>query len=342
MPLQAEVIRRRLQDLVAGSISEAEITATVQFFRSIVEPYIRYMRSSLTHVCAQQGMTISDVAYDCVAEVLARDEQDGFPKIENFINSLNGPLESLPSDEIILALRSFLTRVADAQLARLYALTDPTGAKIYRNVRCCLATSLLFSLTKESRGLVLRPLSIDSLDHLQEFPIEEVEKGLRTGRRASQTIPHLLKRLNDVLARQDGYRRSIPLADVVQLFKRVYASDLEIPESEEPVFSSGDLTSFEVAEICEQVEKSLKEKIFLTYLVKGKLTKSQAEAIVHGFHDMLSDWCTVEAPDPSLYEYISPYLVVDERSFESELRPKMSYLLKGVRSELKVRLLRDL
>ncbi len=342
MPFQAEDIRHHLQNILTGSASEAEITAVVQIFRSIVEPYLGYLRRSLVHVCTQQGMTISDVTYDCIAEALARDERDGFTQIENFVNSLNGPLDTLPSDEIIMALRSFLTRVADAQLARLYALTDPAGAKIHRNIRNCVSSSSVFSLTKESRGLVLRPLSVDSCDDLQEFPIEELERCFGFKGSPSCTIPQLLKKLYDVLAGQDVYRRSVALVDVVQLFKKGYAFDLEAQESEQEIFSSGNLTNFEVAEICEHVEKSLKEKIFLTYLVKGKLTKSQAEAIVHAFHDMLADWCTVEAPDPSLHEYISPYLVIDERSFESELRPKMSYLLKFVRSELSVRLIRDL
>ena len=57
---------------------------------------------------------------------------------------------------------------------------------------------------------------------------------------------------------------------------------------------------------------------------------------------MLLDWRSSGSSAPSLYEYLYPYLEIDEDVFESNLRVKMSYLLKFVKDEFKVRLFRDI
>ncbi|MDI6766856.1 MAG: hypothetical protein QME52_08550 [Bacteroidota bacterium] len=217
--------RKKLKDflllLLEGNISHSELTELVHLSRAIIQSYLGYIRNSITYLCLQQGLTITDLAYDCIAEAFAKDEKNKFHQLENFAQSLDNDLESTPEPEIFLAFKSFLTRLADAQLARLFAQADPGGAKIHRNIRDCLKQSALFKLEKDFRGLVLKPKD-DTGEHLEEFPHEALEHELLNNLNHECSTPELLATLHRTLTEQTKYRRSVPLVDVVQLFRKTY------------------------------------------------------------------------------------------------------------------------
>jgi hypothetical protein len=285
-----------------------------------------------------QGLTATDLAYDCIAEAFARDRDGRFVQIENFARSLRESIEALPDHELFLAFKSFLTTIVDAQLARLYAQADPVGARIHRNVREQLKNFETLKLERDFRGLVISPIYHDSLDHLDPFPIDRIERALYGS--AERTIPEVLECLSKLLCGQAEYRRSIPLLDIVGVLKRSIGSEYEQSVDESEPGLDG-LAKTEIEAIRSQVEVSLKEKILLTYLARGKIDRRQAEAMASAFHDLLWDWCFGDE-QKSLYEYLRLYLPMNEETYEGTLRTKMEYLLKIARDEFAARLMREL
>jgi hypothetical protein len=285
-----------------------------------------------------QGLTATDLAYDCIAEAFARDQDGSFTQMENFVRSLREPIEDLPDHEIFLAFKSFLTTIVDAQLARLYAQADPVGARIHRNVREQLKNSNTLKLERDFRGLVIRPLHEDSIDHLGPLPIETLERGLYGS--VEKTIPEVLECLSKLLCSQSEYRRSIPLLDIVGVLKRSIGSEYEQSVDESEPGLDG-LARTEIEAIRSQVEVALKEKILLTYFARGKIDRRQAEAMASAFHDLLWDWCFGDDPK-SLYDYLRLYLPMSEIEYENTLRTKMEYLLKLARDEFAARLMKEL
>ena len=334
-------LRAWLQQTLDGPISSQELTGFVQFSRSIIQAYLGYIRSSITQLCFHQGLTTTDLAYDSVAEAFARDEKGKFPHLENFVESLTVDLDNIPERELFLAFKSFLTRVADAQLARLFAQSDPAGAKIYRNIRDCVKQSGLFRIERDFRGLVLRPTQGEANDHFQEFPLDELEREFFGRVNHDATTGEFLRVLRAILSEQPQYRRSIPLVDVARIFKRLHKSDLEALSDTQPICVS-ELTEFEVDRIRLQVETALKEKIILTYLARGKIDRRQAEAMFNAFQDMMEDWCEGEESQSSLLGYLRHYLPMDDQQYEDTLRTKMEYLLKIVRDDFAARLMREI
>ncbi len=340
MNVNCKNLKVHLSKLFEENVNLNELTELIQLSRSIVQSYLGYIRISISKLCLQQGLTINDLAYDCIAEAFARDAKNKFPQLENFASSLTDKLEHLPEHEIFLAYKSFLTRIADAQLARLYAQADPAGAKIHRNIRDCVKQSSLFVLERDFRGLVLKPKQKIN-EHLEEFPREELEKEFMSLIDHQSTTPELLELLHDVVMDQGNYRNSIPLVEVVQLFRKAFQPDIDVTDRCQ-IFSGEGLTEFEIKNIRTQVEMALKEKIFLTYFAKGKLDRKESEAMFTAFEDILEDWCSGEESQPSLFYYLRQYLSIDEETYEQTLRTKMEYLLKIAREEFAARLMKEL
>jgi hypothetical protein len=335
-------LKPHLIKILDRSISETELSEFVQLCRAIVQSHLDHLRSSLIGLCLRQGLTITDLAYHCIADAFMRDESNRFPRLEDFASSLRDKLNALPELEVFLAFKSFMSRIADAQLARLYAQSDPAGGKIHRNLRDCLKQSKLFSLEKDFRGLVLRPLKEESLDHLEPYPAESLERDFLGRTTGTQSTLELLNILLEILVEQSEYRRSMSLVDAVQLFKKAYRYELE-PLAEKNCRPPVDgLSSFEIERMCSQVELALKEKILLTYFARGKIARKEAEAMFNAFHDMLWDWCHSGDSEASVCEYLRRHMSVEDREYEASFRSKMEYLLKIAREEFAARLMREI
>lgn len=330
-----------LQKLLDGDISEKELAELVQLSRSIVQAYFEYIRNSIFQLCRHQGLTMTDVAYDCLGEAFVRDETDRFSRLEDFVESLDENLETIDEREVFLAYKSFLMCLADAQLARLFAQSDPAGAKIHRNIRDCVKQSGFFCIKKDFRGKVLMPRDCEASEHRAPFPPDELEAEFRQTVNRQATLGHLLNALHDILVKQSAYRRSVPVVEVVQIFRRYYQAEAVEPDDGSLPSREG-LSEFEIRRIRQHVELALKEKILLTYLARGKIDRQQAEALARAFEDMIADWCSGEESQTSLYGYVSRYVSMDEATYESTMRPKMEYLLKIVREEFAARLMKDI
>ena len=333
-------LKYNLTRLFDNNITHDELTELVHLSRSIIQSYLNCIRTSITQLCLHQGLTVTDLAYDCIAEAFTKNEQSKFSKIENFIKSLHQKLEDIPENDLFLAFKKFLICFADAQLARLYSQIDPNGAKIHRNLRDNIKNSGCLQLDKDFRGIIVKPVNVEVLNHLEQFPIDELERELSSRLNHQPKTPEFLRELYSILTTQEIYRRSVTLMEVTKVFKKIFEE--EFKSINEDLFLIEGLTEFEIERIRMKVELALKEKIFLTYFAKGKVSRKEAEAMFEALSDMMRDWCNGDGSQQSLFGYLKKYLSINEETYESTLQPKMEYLLKIVREEFAARLMKDL
>ncbi len=342
MPIDIARLGSLLQQVLSGSISESEAVKLVQMSRAICQSYLEHSYRAVINVAVQQGLTITDLALDCIAEAFARDDNDRLYRLQAFTHSLRVEIERLPASEIFIAYRTVLIRIAKAHLARQYALADPAGARIHRNIREHLKHSDTLSLVSDYRGLLVRPSSGDTLEHLGPFPFDELQRLFLERARTRQTIPELLHDLAIVLMEQSRYRRSIPLMEIVLIVKKVYLEEGEATTADASQIQLDGLQGLEIDELRVQVETVLKEKILLTYFARGKVDRKQAEAMAEAIHDLLWDWCFSSDKQKSLQQYLGRHLEADDNLYEEVFRTKMEYLLRTAREEFAARLMKEL
>jgi hypothetical protein len=318
------------------SISDGDFTEMIHLSRSIVQAYLRGLRYTVVKLCSEHGISETDLAFDCIAEVFSRNQSGEFPLVRSFLASLNHNIESLPAEEVFIVYKSFLIRIADTQLARLYAQADPMGAKIHRNLRDCLKGPEVFSLRKDFRGMVMYPTQADPLDQLPAYPLDTLLHEFCGSAQRSHSTHELIEILHGILVSQDRFRRSLPLIDVVQMFKKIYELELEYESGNEPSLL-GTFSPDDIERIRAEVEDALKEKIVVTYLAKGKIDRRQAEGLWLACREMISDWCKPESEERSLHGYLNRYCPMDAQTYENTFRVKMEYLLKVARKEFAIR-----
>ncbi len=333
MAVRVDMLRAYLRQTLDGSIPHSELTEFIQLARTLVTAYLTTFRTSAAILCENHGISITDLAYDCTADLFARDKKGSFVHLEGFVGALNRPLDQTPDHELIAAFRSVLSRFADMQLGRLYAQADPAGARIHRNIRECIKRGGTLRLSKDFRGWVIAPATVPDLNHLPSCSMDQLKSEFQARLEGVQQTPQLLGILHQVLVSLTEFRRSIPLADVIRLFKGLYRGEQRSEFEEQEAQSLEGLKPFEIAQLRTQVEQVLKEKILVSYVAHGKVDRKQGEAMYLAICDLVGDWCSGDGADFSIYEYLKRYLPIDERTYKDGLRVKMEYLMKIAREE---------
>lgn len=330
-------IKTYLAKADSGTITEQEVGTLIGLTINMVESYLFSIRDSLAKLCDDQGLTVSDLALDCVAEVFSRDEQRRFPELDGFARSLDGPISALPAINIFRAYRSYLNRVGSAHRARLYAISDPGGASILRNVRDCLKSMPAFTAIRRVRGIVIIPSGVPPLFDHPQFPSDELGRVFMARCSGARTTRDLLLALHAVLTDQTTYRRSIHLDEVVPIFKLWYSqAGAPIPDEGIDLVADG-LTHEEIENIRHQVEEVLKQKLITTYLIRRKVTRAEAEIMFKTLSDILDDWIG-GAASQSIISYLRKYRDLDEATYDRDWRPKLQYLVKIAKEEFRIRL----
>lgn len=324
-----------IQKALNNSITEIELTELVKLSRIIVRSYLNHIRFSLKYLCQNQGLTENDLAYECIAEVFARDSEKKFFRIEKFCNALHGGIEKIAEIEIFLAYKSFLLKTVDSQIALLFAREDPTGSKIHRNIRDAVRKTDMFDFQRGMFGAIISPKYIEPLEHLPAFPIEDLEQEyLSNNKNRKQNFLDHIQIIYDIVASQNEYSRVIPIFDLVKIFKKYFSADALIDLSDLNLLTDGKgLSNVEIEEFQSKVLAAMKEKILIKYFAKGKFNREQAEAIYFALRDIVNDWCFNGECQEAFYNYLNRYLKIDESLYSTIYKAKLEYLVKLAREE---------
>ncbi|MFA7287994.1 MAG: hypothetical protein WC055_03850 [Melioribacteraceae bacterium] len=331
------ILKNILTDLSFKNYSNADITKLVHISRAILVSYIRNSFSSAVSLCHKQGISINDIAIDCIAEVFQQTENNHIPKLESYFSSLRSPISEMPDKEIFLTWKALLIKIAKTQIAHTYAQYDPSGFKIQRNIKEVIAHIEFFNLYKNVNGIFLIIPTYELFNSLPPINAEDIESDFLFAVKEERNTKNLLKILHDLLIEQSRFRKEIKLTEAVKLFKKVfnYTSDDLHYDEEYSEFSLANsfAEEIELEQICSKVLENVKEKILVNYLFKGKLTTTQSEAIYLTIDNLVLDWRNSGNNNSSLYEHFKKFMEISESEYELLIKAKIEYLVKITKRE---------
>jgi|GEM_PF-949538 len=325
-------LRKYITDLIDGTIPIADLTGFVYFTRSIAESYLLHFRYNVLNVCYQQGISVSDLGIDCIGELFSRDEDDDFFIMSNFVQSLRMPLDSIPDNELFFAYKSFVIKLADAQLARTYAQIDPVGARLHRNIKETVKHSDRLTLSEDFRGYMIYPGNDTSCEHLEESQLDDLERRLLEGSSVFHSTPKILDRLSTLL--ENEYRKAVRLIDIVQILKK-YLSSHSVQDgigNGSEIFD--DVTPVDMKILRPEILRDIQSKIFSTYIISGKINKKDAQLLYAILVDIVTGLLDREIPTDSYYVIANKHLSISREEYNNEWRVKIEYLARLAREKL--------
>lgn len=341
MKLDYDGLKAAIGRLSQGTSAHSDLLLVIRVSRALVEAYLNVKMKSLSYLYADQGLSETDVAYDCIAEIFRSEDGEHFPKLERFAGSLASPFADAPAVEVFVAWRGFLARVARGRIAELFHLADPVGGRIHRNIRDCVKQFPDLRLNDSPSGLCLsivdgRPASLGTL-----FPRDEFERELAARTDHDAGTARILGHVRDILASDDLYGGRVRLFDLVQVIKQRHGAELKDAAGDAAPSADG-LTESDIRVLRDRCLASVKEKIFLTYLGKGKLTRREATGLFETVAGMVDDWIAGSGDDRPLASRLGDSLTFDPDEYALRYRAKLEYLVRAAREELAALLSREI
>ncbi|MCL4550286.1 MAG: hypothetical protein M1495_17165 [Bacteroidetes bacterium] len=309
----------------------------VRISRVVIESHVRNTRRLSIGLCQAHGITLYDLAYDCIADVFEKDGANNLLTLKHFFSSLRQSVDELPSDEVYFAYKAMLLKIAYVQIAHLYAQLDPTGFKIQRNIKETVLKTEMFVTKQNVLGKVLVVAGNYETENLPYVDLIKLLKEFKERSLNKKTSTELLEVLYCWLKQQNEFRKEIKLSDAVYLFKSVFEITDEKSSGEtdsfEEMIANNFYETFEIEQITNNVLEKIKTRIFIDYYSRGKLTRQQSEAVYLSIADVVRDWISFGKNHVSFYDYLTKYLQINPEDYHDIIRDKFEYLIKQTRKE---------
>ncbi|MBI3194902.1 MAG: hypothetical protein HYZ34_10620 [Ignavibacteriae bacterium] len=262
-------LRENLLAILSSNHKEKELNGFVAVCHALAYSFLQKKISYLNVSHPLLGLSQSDIAYDCIAELFHRNEQGKYFQLESYFASLS--IEQVSDAELLSHLRRLVCSKVNNNLYRMYFDADPINGKILRNIKVAITALSNFVYVERYGEVYLVPSLVNPCFHLPLVEQETLLTELRTQIRRTEFIPELLGKLSVFLRNQQTFSKVIPLIEVVRLIRTIYCSDFQLVETSDSAESQMLINDAEriIRAVCSEKKNELK----LHYVEKGKTTE---------------------------------------------------------------------
>jgi hypothetical protein len=320
-----------LKDVILSVVSSKPLPKNVKsLFDEFNRMALAYLRKKeregklATHLF---GISLEDLALDCIAELFGQNERGEFVRLKQYFGRLD--LRGLDDGDLMSELRRLVFSEVSNQIFCRLSEADPNLHKLIRNLKDMKPTASA-SVEKVNESWTVR-LGDEQTASLPLMPPEILECHLTPIVAATDNLREILHALAEVFADQRIYRREYPLVGFAHVLVSAFSLLKNEGSSEIPCLHS--LSEAEIKRcICESilVVKSEKHK---TYVGKGKIDEATFSTYFELTADFLADeYLRRDGNEESLFDRLRRKIEpLTEEQYEKQHKGIVNYLLKESR-----------
>jgi hypothetical protein len=282
---------------------------------------------------ARFGMQLEDLAWDCIADLFQRNQQNTFVRLQSYFTSL--AWENKDDDELLTATRCLVFSKVNQEIYRLHRENDPELGRLIRNLKH-EAKYCSDVLLKKNNGAfwICYQQEDETSTTLPVMPPEFLDPHLTARLNGNITIKQILSVLADVLGSQNDYRKSYPLTGFALFIRSAFIRLAANEESE----SNGheNFTPEELKNIIAHSAKTVKSNMANTYVGKEKVDPGTYNAYFLAINDILvAQFVENDGFDRSYYDHMIRHIEgLTRDDYNRRHRCHLEYLAKLARTEL--------
>jgi hypothetical protein len=265
----AEGLQESLVKALHAPHSYQDLNRLIQVCHALALVTLR-QRVSGRFASVMHGISLSQLAFDSIADLFMRDENGHLVKITSYFGAFQP--ENLTNEQVLQHLRRLVGGTVHQALCRVYTEIDPTLGKILRNVKLAVQSLVHFKQVDQFGDACITPAFCDSLEYLASCPFDELERGILTHATRVRTIPDLLSGLSLYLRQQSEYSRVVSVIDIARVFRstllRLAEGDVPCAMDASDQVSHPDLGAI-IAWVCDGIQRRMMQ----TYVARGKTSE---------------------------------------------------------------------
>jgi hypothetical protein len=267
-------IKQQLISVLLNRYTHVEVNSIVSLCHTLATTSLKYSIIEGSKNQDYIGISKSDVAYDCIADLFQKNEEGRFIKLEAYFSSFN--IEEISNQEILVLFRRIVSSRVQQGLFQIYQQSDPSLGKILRNIKHSMHQLQNYDQFERFGETHIAPIHGEIAGHLPVIDLQTLVQEFSPYVNGSESIPQLLAKLSLFLTEQNAYRRSIPLLTTAIAFRTFYAKDLsvDLPAAYkiDDTIDVDNATSI-IVQSCEKIKHKMKS----TYLDRNKISQDLYE-----------------------------------------------------------------
>ena len=326
-------VRTTLRSVFNGC--PTSVREAVSLFHHIAIIYLRHKDAAGGLKLANLGLSLEDLALDCIAGLFERDQSGRFPVLARYYEEIYW--QTL--DEVTLsgATRRLVFSAVNQELYRNYREADPTLHRIIRNIKDAAEAveGVGISQTGRDNHVTFSPDADAGL--LPIAPPEYLSPYISSVLARDEDLRGVLTELRDLLGSQDCYRPSYPVVRLALLIRGTFlalAHETAHTESTPPAVEE-QLHLRDIESLIAESVKTTGERFRARYVDRGKVSAELFDVYVWVAGEVLQADFTETGDDQlSYFERTRKHIPsLTEEEYRSEHRTVLEYFVKTARSE---------
>ena len=227
-------------------------------------------KRSVGHLSRLHGLSIDDLAYDCIADLFRHAEPGDVQQIRTYFAGIE--VESVEDEQLVVLFRRLILAKVSNGVFRMYNEVDPVLGRILRNIKIGINSLKNFEEVERFSEPCVVPTLCDHLSHLAPVDPEHLIEGLGVFITRSDRIPDLLSALSKYLRSQTMHSRVVPILQVGLAFRALYGRNR--PIDEEVTQPSDPCSSDETARAIQRASRAIRTEFEPVYVDADKVRRS--------------------------------------------------------------------
>lgn len=284
----------------------------------------------------EDTLNLSDVAYDCIGELFARNSEGTLVRLKTYFESF--AFENSTDEDLLIQLRRLVFSAVNQGLFRIYSSYDPSLGKILRNIKISMQALAVFTEVSRLGEQCLVPVACDPLSHLPPINLEVLQSVLSVRIPGSERIPSILAVLARYLRDQSEFSREVPIVRLALAIRWLYAAK-QLPPSSGSTSAAELDHHIDVAAAIRYSCQNTLQTLGANYLREGRLSRELLDSYLKAVQMyLLAEFDGVEGKG-SLFESLKTFSPeLSRRDYMLNHRSRLEYLARDARASVLERL----
>ena len=325
-PRTLSELRPLVNSLLGAGLSPAELNRFVGMAHSIAAVAVRMRLSRATIAARLLPPSTADLAYDCIADLFARDEDGSLHHLRTYFAGIGA--DRVGDAELFIHFRRIIFSRVNQGVFRMLNEADPVLGRIIRNIKLAVPSLPSFDTVERFGETCLVPAGAPTLEHLPPADPQMLGAKFAAAVSARTHVPGLLACLASYLREQEEHTRVVPLVQAALLFRGLYLRD--VPAAEADHGTEDSLLQHDVRAAVDSAMRRLREEVGRKYARTKHMPADLIDTYFGAIEGVLEARFGGSEGDPdSLFQALADAMPgLSREDYQRHHRSRMEYLAR--------------
>lgn len=296
--------------------SQLSINGVIEICHKIALSYIHFNYKKVHRFLKNEDLSLDEFSIEAIAPLFIKDKHSETISIKISFDNWEPTIKT--DEDVLFFLNKIVASRVDQHIVSLLREEDPFFAKILDSVNYLIKSQGYKKIQSFGKTYIIgKEYEVSDTRFINQKEFEDIPSHLFKDKKI------LISGLLGYLEKETNLAAAIPVNELIYKLKHINFAEYSVPETSEITRKQ-----FEMDEIINLAKESAVQKLYKSYLERGKLNYKEAESLGKALFDICEDLKN-GGINPGLYEYLKPHMEeLSKDAYVENYHNILEYLLK--------------